>query len=326
MKLNLYDENLNRIAILGDRFLSCFWSEGYNTVQPFTLELQETAEYQKKVRPDCYVGREGRKTLMVIKTVQNKDGRIIASGKQAARCLEDVVFVGTIPKDSVVAQAIPEAYAEGVGFHGFAFAPSELAAVYGHQISNKNFLELLETMCQDTDLGFRTVRSDGRILVEFYQPEENPNLVFSELYGNLTPQSVILSTEKRKNYAVVLGEGEEENRTRVDVDLSGGAQKRSLIIDARDLTREEKETEEAYLARLEARGYEKLLEQVETWECAFAPHGEDFGSRYDLGDILTVLLPKHGLKLKARIARFTQKVQNNKSQTTVEVGTITITR
>lgn len=326
MKLNLYDENLNRIAIIGDRFISCLWSEGYNSLQPFTLELQETREYQKKVRPDCYVGRDGRKTLMVIKTVQNKNGRIIASGKGTARCLDDVAFIGTIPKDSVIAQVIPEAYEAGDQFPGISFAPSDLPASYGHQISNKSFRELLETMCPDADLGFRAVRSDGGILVEFYQPEENVNLVFSELYGNLTPESVILSTEKLKNHAIVLGEGEEEDRARVDVDLSEGGRKRSLIVDARDLTREDKETEEDYLARLEARGYEKLLEQAETWECAFTPQGDDFGTRYDLGDILTVLLPKHGLKLKARITRFTQKVQNNKSQTTVEVGNITITR
>ena len=48
------------------------WSEGYNTTQPFTLELLATAEYKQKVKPDCYVGRDDRKTLMVIKTVVSK--------------------------------------------------------------------------------------------------------------------------------------------------------------------------------------------------------------------------------------------------------------
>ena len=46
-------------------------------------------------------------------------------------------------------------------------AAIELAA------SNKSILELMETMCQETDMGFRTVRAPGKILVEFYQPEEN---------------------------------------------------------------------------------------------------------------------------------------------------------
>lgn len=326
MKLNLYDEQLNRISIIGDRFVSCMWSEGYNTVQSFTVELQATEDYKKKVKPDCYVGRDDRKTLMVIKTVQVRRGLIVASGKQAARCLDDVPFIGTIEAGAMVDTSIKEAYDAGGKFALFEFAAPGLGISYGHQISNKSILKLCETMCQDTDVGFRAVRGGGRITVEFYQPTENPNLVFSERFGNLTVDTVTLSTENLKNHAIILGAGEGEDRTRTEVDLSDGAQKRSIIIDARDITREEGETEESYTARLTARGYEKLLEQKETWECAFTPAGTDFGTRYDLGDILTVLLPDYGLKLRARVARFTQKTQKNQTKTTIEVGTITIVR
>ena len=69
MNLNLYDADLNRIAIIGEQYISCLWSEGYNTIENFTLELVETDEYKKKVSVDCYVGRSDRNTLMVIKTV-----------------------------------------------------------------------------------------------------------------------------------------------------------------------------------------------------------------------------------------------------------------
>ena len=326
MKLNLYDQDLNRIAIIGGRFVSCLWSEGYNSIQPFTMELQETEEYKKKVRPDCYVGRDDRKTLMVIKTVQVKDGRIIASGKQAGRCLDDVAFLGTIEAGTEIPQSIRQAWEESEKFRGFEFAESDITVAYGHQISDKSFLQLCETMCQAADLGFRTVRSGNHIRVEFYQPEANPNLKFSELFGNLRVQGVTLSTERLKNHAIVLGEGEGDARARVDVDLSDGGQKLSMIVDARDVSREENETEEDYLARLAARGYEKLLEQQETWECAFFPQGADFGTRYDLGDVIQVLLPEYGLKLESRLTRITQKSQKNKTSTTAEVGSITIVR
>lgn len=326
MKLSLYDTQLNRIAIIGGRFISCMWSEGYNTTQSFTLELQATEENKQKVKPDLYVGRDDRKTLMIIKTVQVKSGRIVVSGKQASRCLDDVPFIGTIEEGAQIDKAIKEAYDSSGKFSGIEFADAKLAAVYGHQISNKSILALCETMGQDADVGFRAVRSAAGIVVEFYQPEENPNLVFSERYGNLTIDSITRSTENWKNHAIVLGAGEGDERERVEVDLSDGEQKRTLIIDARDLTREDEETDVAYGARLTARGYEKLLEKRKTWECAFTPLSKHFGTRYDLGDILTVLLPDYGLKLKARVSRFTQKSQNNKTTTTIEVGDITITR
>lgn len=326
MRLNLYDKQLNRIAIIGGQFISVFWSEGYNTTQPFTLELQATEEFKRKVRPDCYVGRDDRKTLMVVKTVQIIGGKIIATGKQATRCLSDVPFVGTIEKDRLVAEAIREAYESVEGYEGFTFGETAPEAVYGHQISNKSILELCEIMGQGADLGFRAVRSGGKILVEFYQPEENPNLKYSETLGNLTVDSLLLSTENLKNHAIVLGAGEGEERSRAEVDLSGGAQKLTLIVDARDITREETDTEVSYQAKLTARGAEKLRERKKTWECIFTPLASDFGRRFDLGDILTVILADYSLKLKARVARFTQIEQNNQTQTTIEVGEITITR
>lgn len=326
MKLNLYDTQLKRIAILEARYVSCMWSEGYNTTQPFTMELQETEEYKKKVRPDCYVGRDDRKTLMVIKTVKSKDGRIVATGKQATRCLGDVAFEGTIRAGENLPGAIKAAYDASHGYENFVVAESDLNVTYDHQISNKDILILCETMCQETDTGFRVVRRGGKLTLQFYRPEAKPELVLAKHYGNMTVDEITLSTENKKNYAIVLGEGEGEDRFRVYVDLSGGEQKRSMFVDARDILREEGEDDASYGAKLTARGIEQLLTKQGTWECALTPLAQEFGTRYDLGDIVTVLLQDYGMKIQSRIQRFTQQSQNNRIDTIVEVGNITITR
>lgn len=326
MKLNLYDRSLKRIAVIESRYVSCMWSEGYNSTQPFTMELQASDEYKRKVQPDCYVGRDDRKTMMVIKTVKVKDGRIVASGKQAQRCLDDVAFEGTIQAGSNVPSAIKSAYDSSHGYENFEVAASELGVAYDHQISNKSIMLLLETMCQDTDTGFRVVRADKKLRVEFYRPEINHKLKLAQNYGNMRVDEVTLSTENKKNYAIVLGEGEGDARFRVYVDLSSGEQKRSMFVDARDILREENESDSSYSARLYARGAEQLLTKQGTWECALTPLGTEFGVRYDLGDIVTVLLPDHGMRIQSRIQRFTQQSQNNRVDTIVEVGNITITR
>lgn len=326
MKLNLYDTHLNRIAIIEGKFVSCMWSEGYNTTQPFTMELLATEEYKKKVKPDCYVGRDDRKTLMVIKTVRVKSGHVIANGKQASRCLDDVTCESIIRAGSNLANSIKAAYDASYKFENIEFRTQELDVIYGHQISNKSCMLLMETMCQETDTGFRVVRDGKRIMVEFYKPPVNPNRVLSERYGSLKVDSITLSTENLKNHAVVLGEGEGENRFRVRVDLSGGKQKRGIFVDARDILREDGEDDDTYSARLYSRGVEKLLEQKGTWECAMNPLPQEFGRLYDLGDVITVLLPDYDMKLQARITRFTQQSQNNVTDTTLEIGNITITR
>lgn len=326
MNLNLYDADLNRIAIIGNQYISCLWSEGYNTVENFVVELNDTEYYRKKIKPDFYVGRDDRKTLTVIKTVEISDGKIIASGKQATRILDDVSFLGTINQGSLIDTAVRNAYNNSAKYKNLEFAETNLGIKTDHQVSNKSFLSLCQIMCQEKDVGIRAVRENGNIFAEFYCPEDNTNLVFSEKFGNLFVNSISLSTENLKNYAIVLGEGEGENRTKVIVDWTNGGERKDLIVDAKDIQREEGESENEYTNRLISRGVEQLLERNQTFSCAFLPHSKDFGIRYDLGDVLTVHLTDYGLKIQARVARFTQKSQNNKVETTVEVGQITVKR
>ena len=135
-----------------------------------------------------------------------------------------------------------------------------------------------------------------------------------------------MSTEGFKNYALVFGQGEGSNRTRVTVDMTGGQDRRELVVDAKDIQMDDGETMEDYLKRLESRGVEKLLECQNVFSCSFIPSGKDFGTKYDLGDILTIHLGEYGLKLKARVSKFSQKSQKNRTDTTVEVGKIVIVR
>lgn len=326
MKISVYDKNLTRILIIDNQFVSCLWAEGYNTTEQFVLELQNSDTYKTKIRPDCYVGRADRNTLMVIKTVEFRDGLIIVTGFTADRVLEDVAFVGTIPENQQIPATVKAAYDDSTKYRLLEFAPSELTTKYAHQISHKSFSELCHTMAQETNLGFRVVKSGGGLLAEFYQGQIRSNAIFAEKYGNLATESIILSSEVEKNVAIVLGQGEGDARVRVTVDLSGGSDKKELIVEASDLQQEENETASQYQARLRARGVEQLLLQKATQECALLVRESDFGTRFDLGDIVTVLLTDYGLKFTAKIARFSQKEQANQTETVVEVGEITILR
>lgn len=326
MNLSVYDKELNRVAIIGNRYISCLWSEGYNTVENFSLELNATEEYKKKIKTDYYVGRSDRKTAMVIKAVQAKDGKIIATGKQAARVMADASFIGTIASGSMIDTSVKNAYNNSNKCRNLEFLETDLQIPYNHQISNKSILDLCQIMGQSEDIGFKVEKNGALLQAFFYKPEINPNLVFSEKFGNISVDSLAFSTERLKNYAIVLGEGEGDKRKKAYVDVTNGADRLDLIVDASDIQKEDGETEESYNDRLVSRGIERLLESKEVFSCAFHPHEKDFGVKYDLGDILTVYLTDFGVKLQARVSRFTQKSQNNKIETTIEVGQIVIKR
>lgn len=326
MNLSVYDKDLNRVAVIGGQFVSCLWSEGYNSTGSFCLELIQTSEYKKKIRQDYYVGRTDRKTVMVIKSVQFSGNKIVVTGKQATRILDDVAFVGTVSKGENIDTAVRNAYNNSNKHRALDFAQTNLGIKSEHQVSNKSFLELCNSLCDDTDTGIKVERRGDGLVAEFYKPEINENLIFAEKFGNLSSPSVTLSSENYKNYAIVLGEGSGSNRTSVIVDATNGSDRKEIVIDARDIQSEDGETETEYKSRLTQRGLETLLEHQEVFSCLFTPYSGDFGKRYDLGEMMTVHLDGYGLKLQARVAKFTQKSQNNKTDTTIEVGKITIKR
>lgn len=326
MKLNVYDKQLNRIAIIGEGYVSCLWAEGYNTVENFTVELRKTSEYMHKIRPGVYIGRNDRKALMIVESVEIDDNSIVASGKTAARVLDDVAFVGTLAADADFPSAIKEAYDSTDKVANVEFSAPDIMASYGEEVRNKSFLELCTLTCQGADAGFRAVRGDGVVNVEFYKPSVNPVAIYAEKFGNLLVDSLTFSDAKYKNYCVVIGKDANDAPVRVDVDgRSEGEAKREIIVESNERWEKDVDTTETYAAKLRAIGAETLAECQRTFECAFSPYAQDFGSKFDLGDVITLLLPDYGLRLQARVKRVTQKSQKNSTNTTIEVGQITIT-
>lgn len=326
MNLTIYDNNLAKIAIIGNQFVSCLWQEKYNALGSFSLEVVATEYLKTKIRPGYYVVRSDFKTAMVIKTVEISEGTIVATGATAEKQLDNVAFIGTIAANKDIVTSLKSVYNSSSKFPRIEIVDSDVVENYASQISNKSILELIQTVCESNDIGFKAVKGTKNIEIVLYKPSATKNLVFRKEYGNLADEEIKLSTEKYKNYAIVLGQGEAENRVRVDVDMSGGGVKHELIVDAKDLQQEETETEEDYKARLIARGKEKLLEQVKTWNVSFTVSAADYGVKFRMGDIITVIMKDYDLKIQARITEFKQKEQKNKINTGISVGSLTVIR
>jgi hypothetical protein len=325
MKINIYDTELNRTAIVGEHFVSCYWVEGFNTTGQFTLELQDQDQYRKAIKEDYFVGRTDRDTLMIVTAVEIKNGKIIASGKTADKALNDSAMMGTIKADNSIDKTVKTMYNNSVKVPSMEYADTDLDISANMQISNRDFQTVSLELAQKNSIGFKVRKNGNTAEAVFYLPSTK-NAVFATKYGNLSLDRVYFSNENYKNYAIVLGEGEGENRTRVDVDLSNGGRVRQIIVDARNEQREEGETDEDYSQRLIGVGISKLLEMSKVSAVEIAVPTEDFGKVYDLGDTVTVLLQEYGIKFKTNIARFSQKEQKNKITTKIEVGDIIILR
>ena len=321
MKINIYDSNLNLVEMIGEQYISVRWSENYNDLGSFVLETYATDRLRKIIRPNVFVSRSDRKTLMIVKSVEIANKKIVASGFEASRMLDDVVLAGTIHRGENIQNAIRNAYAQAGGFPVYEIGGSSLDEETKVQVSNASVLQILKTICQASDIGFRSVKNDKKVTLEFFKPEKNPNLVFAEKYGNLIVGSVVISTEPYKNFAVVLGEGEGEERKQTLVDKTNGEQAYQIIVDARDIIFDpDEETEAEYYSRLYDRGVKELLSCNMPYNCTFQVSAQEFGKRYDIGDIVTMLIPDYDVKIEARVASFSEMSQYNANNIAVTVG------
>ena len=98
-EFNIYDENLNRIGTVGT-WVSLVWSEGYNTIGSFQMELQQKSTLLSLFKIGNYVGRSDFKTLCIIRSVEVNDGKIIVNGHPAAGILAERVSTTVIDNQS----------------------------------------------------------------------------------------------------------------------------------------------------------------------------------------------------------------------------------
>ncbi|TCJ05093.1 hypothetical protein E0Y62_07410 [Cytobacillus praedii] len=137
-----------------------------------------------------------------------------------------------------------------------------------------------------------------------------PPVIFSPQFESIQSLSYLKSKLNYRNVAYVAGQGEGVNRRVVVVDDSGGAIRREVFIDARDIPEETeddppKQRPIADIIRdLTDRGKQKLQEflQEEYLEGQILTHSTFvYEEDYDLGDIVTVQNTDWGVTLNARL-------------------------
>lgn len=320
---NVYDKDLNRIGTI-ETWVSLLWQEEYNTVGTFVIECQQTKDVAKLLKIGNYIGRGDFKTLCLIRSIEVRDQLIVANGHPAVNILGERVSTIVINNEnaeeamrSLVANMSPWECVQ-VG---------ELAGIsekFERQISDKTILEYCEEIAAEIDAGFRLRfdRANKKLLFEVYKPVKNENLVFATKFGNLAEIIYSETDNQFKNVAIVAGAGEGDARTTIVAgELSAtGTARREMYVDARSIRLEEGETEEAYKTRLENKGLEKLAEQIKIENLSAEINSDDFGKRYNLGDVVTCILDDLGVKLDTRIIGFSYISQNNQTTTELEFG------
>ena len=315
----VYDGELNLLGRLGS-WVSLVWPERYNTysgVQGAQLELHASTDLQALCRPDRYLWLVGSDRIMRICSAQadSSEYKLVISAKDAACILGERISVQTLSGFAV------ESTLRGLVSGAAAWPHLELgelaglADTYTGEVKPGSLLSIAEQVCQELDIGFR-VRFDQqakKLLFELYRPKLDPNARYAPQYGNLTDLTYTESITDYKNICTVIGA---DGTVTVGATGNTGAARRELLLDASSRKKEEKQSQDDYLASLRALGEQELAKHTRIENFRFTPTGA-----VTVGKVVAASLPGTDIQAAARITSVTLSSQKSENTVTTEIGT-----
>lgn len=153
--------------------------------------------------------------------------------------------------------------------------------------------------------------------------EGNNFITFATTWQNLSNPDVITDDSDFKNFAIVAGAGEAEDRIVVEVDHSNGGKKKKLFVDAKsDRYDSSKQTLQDYKNGLIQKGEEELLDHVQITNVNFDPllTGYEYHTDYDLGTKCEAIIEDMGLQIQGRIVEIHEVWKAGQHTLEIELG------
>lgn len=335
-----HPENTNLIAVV-DAYQSLRWRRKFFEPGEFELHLSATKENINILKVDYLLHHYDAGETGMIEAVSIKDNDLTVSGRMLSCCL-DYGYIDTIY--TFYNQKYGQVMATLVSNHGKAQYTNPRLSIgniyqgsdsFNSQISYKNLLSVLITLSKTSNIGFRVSLNPvtKEWVFETYtgvdrslaQSQRAP-IIFSDEYANLSEASYQYDKTKYRNHALVLGEGEGESRVKcaVDTALYSWEPRRYLIVDAKDIRKEDGMTDAQYSGLLFQRGLNKLAESaiVENFDANTTLGVQwEYMKDWNLGDIVSIESNQWGISIDRRITEVEEIAENGVLQIVPTFGT-----
>lgn len=334
IELKILDENFQELGTIDD-FASLIWDRKLYDVGSFELHCSQSLF--AKLFEGKYLWSKSFVDTAVIQSIvlDREKGELTVTGNFLDEILRDRIIT-----DIVNETKTPEQFMQD-WINNYCINPSDS----GRKIEKLKLLPetgignkvAVQTRGDELPSKIREIAAPQecgfRLLYDYYKDEmwpeifqglnrtesqcENSLAVFSDDEDTAELKNYSRDTKDYKNFAYVAGEGEDADRIVVSVDETEGKMRHELWVDARDLQREEGESDESYRGKLIQRGKDKLAESRIAETTEISPEETTsliYGVDYDLGDLCTVADQKTGIRYNARVEEIV---------ISIEKGTIT---
>lgn len=339
MDLILLDKDLKAVSVI-DAYESLIWTDRYDSYGDFELCMPITEEAINLMRTDYYLQRRDSEHLMIIENLSiTSDAEMGNKFTITGNSLESIltrrivwglmIVKGNLQDaiKSLLDACIIEAEIEHRKIPNFVFEystdPYIASLTLNAQYTGDNLYDIIQKVCIERGIGFKiTLNANNQFVFKLYSGADrsynqtnNPYVVFSPKFDNLTNSNYIESVSTMKTIALVGGDGEGTLRTYEDAfnpkymgtGLFSGMARRELFVDARDISSKDEYgdyiDDSTYRAMLRQRGLENLTEnervisfegEIETSN--MFKYGEDFFN----GDVVQIA-NEYGYEGRVRI-------------------------
>ena len=355
MEINVYDAELTPLGII-DKISSLIWTRRYWSCGEFKLLVPFTERHAELLKKDRILMKRGGNEAAQIRyvhIVKNTQGveEIEAQGKMIAQWLDKRIVRAQIVATDTTQAIITRAVRENVTAPTDARRriPNLSIADVGDlgsgviEYASEPFISTLlacESAAKAAKLGFKVttdVRTRQHSFVVYKGREltadqtENPPCIFSQEFDNILEQEYTGSTENLKSVAYVGGEEKEGTaRKIVEVGDAEGLERDEIFVNATDITQTYQDgdteitmTDAQYIDMLAQRGATELEQYAETLNFASKvntyanlKYGEDF----DLGDRVTCINKRWGIKINVRITEIAETYQQGNTDIDITFG------
>ncbi len=326
MDLKIYNKNLEYEGVI-DTYESLIWIRKYSESGHFELHTLLNYDTLNLLKRDNLIIKDSEVAYIDYRAIKQDDAgkeTLIVYGKMASAYLDRRIIWEKKVIDNIE-QGIRELIDENVinpsvsnrKINNFVLGElKNFSSALKKQVSHKNLLEEVENLAHIGELGFFVSKnSDDKLEFNIYQgidrrssQEINSPAIFSRTFDNILEQEYTETKRNYKNTALVAGEGEGANRILEVIESGQDVDRYEIFVDAKDL-RQEGMSEIEYRQLLRGRGESKLAELYEnyTFDALVDTNSNlEYKKDFDLGDKVTILNKKWGVKLDVRINEVTE--------------------
>lgn len=323
MNVFVMNSEIQAIAVI-DIFSSFIWTDRYREAGDFELYLPMSTEILSQLMGDYYLSITNSDRLMLIEKItistDTEEGsfltvegsslesilkrRILYEQYTLSGSLEDAI--ATLLYYNVINPEDPLRKIDNFVFVASDDSRIEALTVDAQYAMGDNLYDIVVEVCKNADVGFKITLNDTTKIFEFrlykgldrsYEQSENPYVIFSPDFDNLTNSSYVESYSEYKNVVLVSGDTVNDVVTTVEVGdfETSGLARREAYEAASDVSRTDDNgktiTDTEYNNLLIQKGNDTLTELLYSvnMDCELEHDGVfTYPDSFDMGDIVQV--------------------------------------